>query len=152
LATALDAWPANGVFIKHIPVLRRMTAASFIYAMTRAMMYIITSFGLVYLTEGLGYYGLWIVIMPVTAGYMWAVRYFERIESIEKPSVHEVTGTYEEFLLNPDKNSFGMTALASEYLGRGVIEYDSLPNVEDGFQAVLLEAAADLMTIGDPHF
>jgi DNA polymerase-1 len=47
------------------------------------------------------------------------------------------------YLLNPDKNSFGMTALASEYLGRGVIEYDSLPNVDDGFQAVLLEAAAE---------
>ena len=80
LATALDAPPANGVFIKHIPVLRRMTATSFIYATTRAIMYIITSFGLVYLTEGLGYYGLWIVVIPVTVGYMWAVRYFECLE------------------------------------------------------------------------
>lgn len=106
LATALDAPPANGIFIKHIPVLRRMTAASFIYALSRAIMYIITSFGLVYLTEGLGYYGLWIVVIPVTVGYIWAVRYFEKIErisSLEKTAILEATGMYEELLLNSDK-------------------------------------------------
>ncbi|MES2252664.1 MAG: MFS transporter [Pseudomonadota bacterium] len=82
LVAALDAQPANGVFIKHIPVLRRMTATSFIYALSRAIMYVITSFGLVYLTEALGYYGLWIVVIPVTIGYMWAVRYFARLDRL----------------------------------------------------------------------
>jgi DNA polymerase-1 len=47
------------------------------------------------------------------------------------------------YLLNPDKNGFGMTALAAEYLSRGVIEYESLQNVEEGFQAVPIEAAAE---------
>lgn len=106
LVAALDAWPANGIFIKHIPVLKRMTAASFIYALSRAMMYIITSFGLVYLTEGFGYYGLWIIVMPVTIGYMWAVRYFEKIEKaslLETPLASEANDTREELSFDSDK-------------------------------------------------
>ena len=98
LATALDAWPANGVFIKHIPVLRRMTATSFIYAMTRAMMYIITSFGLVYLTDSLGYYGLWIVVIPVTVGYMWAVRYFEKLEGMGTSGTFPIDGYEDKYV------------------------------------------------------
>lgn len=84
LASSLDACPANGVFIKHIPILKRMTATSFIYALTRALMYIVTSFGLVYLTEGLGYYGLWLVLVPVTIGYLWAVKHFKKLENMHK--------------------------------------------------------------------
>jgi MHS family proline/betaine transporter-like MFS transporter len=80
LMSFLGSWPANGVFIKHIPVLKRMTATSFIYALSRALMHVITSFGLVYLTEGLGYYGLWVVIVPVTIGYTWAIKHFEKLE------------------------------------------------------------------------
>jgi hypothetical protein len=83
----LGSWPANGIFIKHIPVLKRMTAASFIYALSRALMHIITSFGLVYLTEGLGYYGIWVVIFPVTVGYIWGIRHFEILEGIRLPKI-----------------------------------------------------------------
>ena len=106
LMCSLNSWPANAIFIKHIPVLKRMMATSFLYAISRAVMHVITSFGLVYLTEWLGYYGIWVVVMPVTIGYMWATKHFEKLEriaSLEKPSVHEATGTYEELLLNPDK-------------------------------------------------
>lgn len=106
LVAALDAPPANGIFIKHIPVLRRMTATSFIYALSRAMMYVITSFGLVYLTEWLGYYGIWVVVMPVTIGYMWAVRYFEKIEkasSLETPLASEANDAPEELSFDSDK-------------------------------------------------
>lgn len=76
----LDATPANGIFIKHIPVLKRMTATSFIYASTRALMYVITSFGLVYLTEYFGECGIWFVTTPVTLGYFWAVKHFKEID------------------------------------------------------------------------
>lgn len=108
LAMALDAPPANGIFIKHIPVLKRMTATSFIYALSRALMYIITSFGLVYLTEALGYYGLWIVVIPVTVGYMWAVRYFKKIEEISSPeklSFSEFNEVHDELLLNTENQN-----------------------------------------------
>lgn len=51
LTFTLSPIPAVSVFIKYIPILKRFTAASFIYALSRALMYIITSFSLVYLTE-----------------------------------------------------------------------------------------------------
>ena len=79
---------------------------SFIYALSRAIMYVITSFGLVYLTEGLGYYGLWIVVIPVTVGYMWAVRYFEKIEKISSlgnPSALGAIGVSENLSFDFDK-------------------------------------------------
>ncbi|MES2608095.1 MAG: MFS transporter [Pseudomonadota bacterium] len=98
LATSLDPYPANGVFIRHIPVLRRMTATSFIYALSRAIMYVITSFGLVYLTDSLGYYGLWIVVIPVTVGYMWAVRYFEKLEGISTSGTFPIDGYEDKYV------------------------------------------------------
>jgi DNA polymerase-1 len=45
------------------------------------------------------------------------------------------------YLLNPDNQSFSMTTLANSYLRRGVIEYDSLANVEQGFAAVSIKDA-----------
>lgn len=47
------------------------------------------------------------------------------------------------YLLNPDSQSFNMTTLAREYLGRGVIEYEDLVGVEDGFQAVSIQDATN---------
>ncbi len=107
LATALDAPPANGIFIKHIPVLRRMTASSFIYALTRALMYIITSFGLVYLINVFGYYGVWVVAIPVCVGYMWAVKYFAAIEniSIAKETSILLNNTHEQTSFDFDEKS-----------------------------------------------
>jgi MFS transporter, MHS family, proline/betaine transporter len=43
--------PAAAVFIPHFPVFKRFKYVSFLYALARAVMYVITSFGLVYLTE-----------------------------------------------------------------------------------------------------
>lgn len=80
LSISLDAFPANGVFIKHLPVLRRMTASSVIYALSRAITYVITSFGLVYLTKLLNYYGLWAIMLPITIGFLWAIKHFKMLE------------------------------------------------------------------------
>ena len=45
------SFPATAIFYKHFPIFKRFTHTSFIFAMSRALMYIITSFGLAYLTE-----------------------------------------------------------------------------------------------------
>ena len=47
---------------------------------TRALIYIVTSFGLVYLTEMFGHYGLWILVMPLSTAYLWGVYYFIKLE------------------------------------------------------------------------
>ena len=80
LLTSIGDCPSAAIFIKHIPVLKRVTATSFIYAATRAIMYIITTFGLFFLTEWFGHFGLWIVTIPVTIAFLWGIKHFETLE------------------------------------------------------------------------
>jgi MHS family proline/betaine transporter-like MFS transporter len=72
--------PAEAIFIYHLPIYRRFTYASFLYALSRAVMYIITSFGLVYLGEAFGTYGLWFVSTPLMFAYLYGVLHFEDLE------------------------------------------------------------------------
>ncbi len=80
LLLPLDTMPADAVFIYHLPTWRRFTYASFLYALTRASMYIITSFGLIYLSGFFGHYGLWLITLPVTLAFLYGVRHFEALE------------------------------------------------------------------------
>ena len=82
LILSLAPTPTESILIKSFPVLRRFTASSVIYALTRAVMYTLTSFGLVYLTGWFGHYGLWIIMFPVTFGFLWGVRHFEKLEGL----------------------------------------------------------------------
>jgi len=43
-------------------------------------MYIIISFGLVYLTEWFGFYGIWVIAFPVTFCWLSAIYYYEALE------------------------------------------------------------------------
>jgi MFS transporter, MHS family, proline/betaine transporter len=80
LTVSMSGGPADSVLIKHFPVDKRFTATSFLYALSRALMYLVTSFSLVYLTESFGEYGLWFVIFPTIIAYLWGVRYYEKLE------------------------------------------------------------------------
>ncbi len=80
IITAMSLVPGYSLFLKHIPILKRFTTASFVYASSRALTYVITSFSLVFLTDCFGYYGLWIIMIPVNLGFLWGVRYFEKLE------------------------------------------------------------------------
>lgn len=77
---AADASPATSVFYKYFPVLKRFTYISFIYALSRAVIYIIASFGLVYLTRYLGSWGTLIITVPVFTGYVLGLWHFEKLE------------------------------------------------------------------------
>jgi len=83
LISALSPIPGVSIFIKYLPTLKRFTAASFVYALSRAVMYVITSFSLVYLTEMLGFYGLWIIMIPVNIGFLWGINHFSKLEGLE---------------------------------------------------------------------
>lgn len=80
LLFACDYVPAMPITYKHISVLRRFTYTSMSYALSRSLMSIITSFGLVYLFEYLGYFGLFAIIVPVVIGYIISVNYFDKLE------------------------------------------------------------------------
>lgn len=73
-------FPATAIFYKHFPVFKRFTHTSFIFAISRALMFIITSFGLAYLTEYFGYIGILMIMVPVTIAYYFGLRHFERLE------------------------------------------------------------------------
>ncbi len=77
---AMDTVPAVSIFFKHFPVFKRFTYSSLIYAVSRALMYIVTSLGLVYLTESFGTYGLFVVIVPLNIGWFFGLQHFERLE------------------------------------------------------------------------
>lgn len=85
----LNDFPAQYIFIKQMPVHRRFTASGFIYASSRALTYIITSFGIVYLTESFGHWGLLFITVPLCTAYLLSINYFEKLESHKqnKPQV-----------------------------------------------------------------
>ncbi len=77
---AIAPSPAAAIYIIHFPVFKRFTSVSFIYAITRAIMYVITSFGFVYVMEYFGNNGLYLVFGPICLGYLYGVNYFEKLE------------------------------------------------------------------------
>lgn len=72
--------PAAGIIMNHFPVLKRFKATSLSYAFSRILVYVITSFGFIYLTDYFGQWGIWAVIMVFCLCFAWAVEYFIRLE------------------------------------------------------------------------
>ena len=80
VAFAPDTAPAVPIFLSHFPVFRRFTYASFTYALSRASMYVVTSFGLIYLTNWFGHWGLWVALVPSITAFAVGIHYFEKLE------------------------------------------------------------------------
>jgi MFS family permease len=72
--------PAFPIFYKHLPILKRFTYVSFSFAVSRAVMYVITSFSIIYLIEYFGYWGLLFILIPVTIGFGYGVNFFQKLE------------------------------------------------------------------------
>jgi len=72
--------PALPLFLRHFPIFKRFTYASFLYALSRALVYVITSFGLTYLVEYFGYWGLLLIMVPVLIGYGYGINYFKKLD------------------------------------------------------------------------
>jgi hypothetical protein len=81
LAVSLYLLPADAIFVRNFPVLQRFTTVSFIYAFSRGIMYIITSFGVVYLTHYWGHWGVWLIMIPVTLGFLWSASHFQKLNN-----------------------------------------------------------------------
>jgi MFS family permease len=75
--------PAMPIFYRHIPILKRFTYATFMYALSRAVIYVLTSFGLAYFSNYFGHWGILIVIMLIAAMYAYALYHFETIDKSE---------------------------------------------------------------------
>ncbi|MCC8399007.1 MAG: MFS transporter [Rickettsia endosymbiont of Platyusa sonomae] len=77
---AIGRVPAASIFFRHFPVFKRYTYNSMIYAVSRALMYVITSFGILFLTKYLGHWGLLIIMVPINVGFAFALRHFQKLE------------------------------------------------------------------------
>lgn len=75
-----DHIPATPIFYKYFPVLNRFTYTSLLSSAAKLMTYAITSFGLVYATKYFGYYGLFVILVPVGGLFYLSVRHFEILE------------------------------------------------------------------------
>ena len=73
-------YPAVAVFFMHFPIFKRFTYASLTYALSRAVMYVISSFGIVILTKYFDNQGLLIIMLPIILGYIWGVHHFINLE------------------------------------------------------------------------
>lgn len=78
-----DDVPASPVFYKHFPIIKRFTYTSLLSSFAKLMTYAITSFGLVYSTKYFGYYGIFLILIPVGIVYYFAVKYFEGLEKVK---------------------------------------------------------------------
>lgn len=76
--------PAVPIFLIHFPVFKRFMSASLIRALSRAFMYVITSFGLIYFTEAFSHWGLLIIMGPMALSFYWGIRHFEKLERIRE--------------------------------------------------------------------
>ena len=64
----------------HIPVFKRFTYVSLSFAISHALVYVITSFSIVYLIEYFNYWGVTIIALPISLGFAWALLHFEKLE------------------------------------------------------------------------
>lgn len=83
-------YPAVAVFFMHFPIFKRFTYASFTYALSRALMYFISSFGIVVLVKYYNHNGLLVVMIPIIIGYIWGIKHFILLE--------KATGNYRPVL------------------------------------------------------
>ncbi len=96
----LSGIPGQAIFMSFLPILKRMRLASFLYAIARAFIYAISSFGIIYLIKYFGYYGLWVISLPVCFSFLWGVNYFQKLENQKQ---HEVHTTPHQLSIKPDE-------------------------------------------------
>lgn len=73
---------AMPIFFRHFPIFKRFTYGSITYAIARMVMNVITAFGIVYLTEYFGHWGLLVIMVPTCIGYAFGITHFMRLEKI----------------------------------------------------------------------
>ena len=72
--------PASSIFFKYFPILKRFSVIAIAFSLSRAIMYVVTSFGMIYAADRFSHYGLlFIVILPLI-GFYFGIRHFSKLE------------------------------------------------------------------------
>jgi len=70
----------ESVCYRHFPISKRFTSVATTFGVANPIGYFMVSFGLIPLVNWFGYYGLLVMLTPVTIGYTWGVYYFRKLE------------------------------------------------------------------------
>ena len=73
-------FPAMPIFYKHFPVFKRYTYACMTYALGRAVMFVISSVGLLFLMQYLGNWGILLIAVPTLIFYRFSLAHFQKLE------------------------------------------------------------------------
>ncbi|WP_342267487.1 MFS transporter [Candidatus Tisiphia endosymbiont of Empis tessellata] len=68
------------IYYKHFPVFKRFSCASLTFAISRALMFLVSSFLIAYLTEYWHHWGIMIILVPVYIGFAFGIFHFEKLE------------------------------------------------------------------------
>jgi MFS transporter, MHS family, proline/betaine transporter len=77
---AADSKFVSSSLYVHFPIFKRFRTASFLYALSRALTYVATSFGMVYLSNLIGPVGVLIGMLIVTISTAWGLNHFWQLE------------------------------------------------------------------------
>ncbi len=87
--SASGEFPAAPIFYKNFPIFKRFTYSCMTYALGRGIMFGITSFGLVYLIEYFGNYGMLLISVPTLIAYRLGLSHFENLEKKRSLSYYQ---------------------------------------------------------------
>ena len=76
----LSTNPAMSVLYTHLPIFKRFGCATMVFAISRALMAILTSFGFTYLERYLGHWGLLVVMAPLCLCFAFGLHHFAKLE------------------------------------------------------------------------
>lgn len=79
---SFDGFATVPVVLSFFPVLKRFTYGAFFYSCSKAIMYVIMSFGIEILSRSYGSYGIIIILLPFSIGYAFSRNYLEKLEKV----------------------------------------------------------------------
>ncbi|MDR0296542.1 MAG: MFS transporter [Rickettsia sp.] len=83
----IETFPATSIFYKQFPVFKRFRCVSISWAMVKAIMFVITSFGLIYLIDYFGNWGIVMLFIPFIVLYGFGLYHFETLERLRNSSM-----------------------------------------------------------------
>ena len=76
--------PAVPIFLTHFPILKRFTYMLWSFTLSRAFIFALTIFSIASITNTLGHWGWWIVLIPATIAFIFGIYHFENLEKSSK--------------------------------------------------------------------
>lgn len=72
--------PAGPILYKHFPKGHRFKYTGTLFAVSRALAQVAASFGLIYATQQVGHWGIWLLFLPALVAYGWGLQHFIKLE------------------------------------------------------------------------